>query len=304
MERQSKTKSARVAQVAAALSLFLFSLPVFAQNISIKLAKSDRALVHIDSANWNEAWIELNGQSPDTKSLTKEDLVITEGDQRATILSVDSLGARFSSDLTLSFVLDNSGSMFHAYDSLTKMCDSLIDSLPAGVRFQAVTFDNAMRSEMHLHTRRPNVFIAQTEFADSIRAISAFWHYYDSIRTRFTPLYDAMAAAIMSIILERDTMQRNDVMIVVTDGQDNSSRTSIEALEELCAKAHIRFFAINFRTEPDHRLIWFANRVKGEYYYAPDLSELQRILRSIGRSVSRQYHITYRFPSLGPSGTK
>src|SRR5437763_7685141 len=126
MERQSQTKSARLAQVSAILLALFCTSPLFAQHISIRLKDSSRALVHIDSADWSDAWIELNGQWPNAKPLTKDSFIISESGERAEILSIDSIGARYQSDLTLSFVLDNSGSMFHAYDSLTRICDTLV----------------------------------------------------------------------------------------------------------------------------------------------------------------------------------
>jgi nitric oxide reductase activation protein len=305
MERKGKAKSARVASVGLALYTLFLSSPSLAQHISIKLADPHRALLHIDSADWSDAWIEVNGESPDAKPLTKTDLVVSEGNQQATILSIDSIGARYRSDLALSFVLDNSGSMFHAYDSLTRFCDSLIDSLPRSATFQAAVFDNAHRTDLHLYTRRSNVFIALKDFTASTRAVSSFWHYYDSIRTSYTPLYDAIAAAVRNLIERRlrDSLQRNDLLLVITDGEDNASRTSIEDLEELCESAHVRLFAINFRTEPDQRLIWLTNRTHSAYYYAEDLHDLHALLKDMSRRIARQYHISYRFPSLGPSGT-
>jgi len=277
-----------------------------AQNISIKLADANRALVHIDSADWSDAWIELDGEIPGKHALTKDDLVITEGDQKATVLSIDSIRAQYSSHLALSFVLDNSGSMFHAYDSLTRMCDTLVSHLPPGAIYQAAVFDGAIRSDMHLHTLRSNVFIALSAFLDTVRALSAFWHNYDSIRTSYTPLFDATAAAIQTIIdrRERDSVQRRDVVLLVTDGKDNASRTSIEELEALCSSTKIKLFAINFRTEPDHRIVWLTNRLKSEYFYAEDISSLRETLATLDRSVARQYHVRYRFPFIGPSGTR
>jgi len=287
------------------LSTFIYPLSttLLAQSISIKLTKPASALIRVDSANWNEAWITLEGASPLSKKLDTADLLVTDGERIAKVISVDSVGCRFASHLALSFMLDNSGSMFHAYDSLTRMCDSILNVLPHGVLFQAVTFDNTARSESHIYTKRASVFIAQSGFRDSAKAVSTFWHFFDTIRTQYTPLYDAIATVITNIDDRRlgDSISRDDVILVVTDGEDNASRASIEMLNELVSTAHVRLFTINFRTEPDERLRWLARNASGEFYVADDLRDLRELLWQIGSYLMRQYHVVYRFPSLTPS---
>jgi von Willebrand factor type A domain len=288
-----------------------------AQPITIELNNPKAALLQTDSTNWNEAWIELSGVSPGEK-LTTDDLTIANGNRMAEMLSVDSIGWKFHSTLALSFVLDNSGSMFHAFDSLTSVCDSMVNILPAGAIGQAVTFDTRYRGPSHLYTSRSSVFIAQHGFTDSMAALSRFWHFYDTIRTQFTPLYDAIGVAVTNITARRergdyahsdtahnDTAHNdtahNDVLIVVTDGEDNASRASIELLQRLLASAHLRLFAINFRTEEDNRLEWLARKTGGEYFTASNIGELRELLQFIGLSLTQQYHVRYRFPTLGPS---
>jgi hypothetical protein len=316
MERKIETKPGGMAEIMTndeclkrmkVFSYVLVALAVFAecanaQPVAVALTDPATALLQVDSANGHEAWIELSGQLTDRK-VTKGELRVTSGNRVAEILSVDSIAWKFRSRLALSFVLDNSGSMFHAFDSLTRMCDSLIDSLPTGAIGQAITFDDRYRNATHLYTARSSTFIAQQEFTDSISALRRFWHFFDTIRTQFTPLYDAIAAAVTNIDERRikgDTAH-SDVLIVVTDGQDNASRASIEELAELLASAHLRLFAINFRVEDEGRLPWLARHAGGAYFLANNLTELRTTLKSIGRSLTRQYHVRYRFPTLGPS---
>src|ERR1017187_541832 len=125
--------------------------------------------------------------------------------------------------------------MFHAYDSLTRNCDSILHYLPRGAIGQALVFDNRARSVSHLYTKEHSTFIAQKFFTDSIFSLSKFWHYYDTVRTQFTPLYDAISAAVTNIEDRRmkNASPRSDVLIVVTDGDDNASRASIELIQEV-----------------------------------------------------------------------
>jgi hypothetical protein len=273
-----------------------------AQPITIELNNPNAAQLQTDSANWNEAWIELSGISPGEKP-DIDDLLVTSGNRTADVLSIDSIGSRFRSRLALSFVLDNSGSMFHAYDSLTNECDSIVKLLPTGAIGQAITFDTRYRDPSHRYTNRSSTFIAENDFTDSLPKLSHFWHFFDTIRSQLTPLYDAIAAAVTDITerRERGDTAHNDVLLVVTDGEDNASRTSIESLEKLVASAHLRLFAINFRTEEDNRLEWLSRKTGGDYFTANTIGDLRTTLQSIGRSMTCQYHIRYRFPTLGPS---
>jgi hypothetical protein len=281
--------------------------PLSAQPISVELNDPTAALLATDSADWNEAWIELSGVPPGEYP-TVDDLRVTSGKRVAEILSVDSVGWKFRSTLALSFVLDNSGSMFHAFDSLTRACDSIVKPLHAGAIGQAVTFDDRYRGPSSLYTSRSSTFIAQHEFTDSMIALSRFWHFYDTIRTPFTPLYDAIGAAVTNITHRQergDTLivgddSHNDVLIVVTDGMDNASRASIELIEKLLASANLRLYAINYRSE-DERLEWLARKTGGQYFMVNTIGELGSLLRSIGRSLTHQYRVRYRFPTLGPS---
>jgi hypothetical protein len=301
-----------------------------AQPVSITLNKSVSALLHVDSANWNEAWIEVDGAPAGSEKLTTQDLFVGDGERTAQILSVDSIGSKFRSHLALSFMLDNSSSMFHTYDSLTRMCDSIIAVLPPGVVLQAVTFDNTARSESHIYTKRSSVFIAQSGFRDSAATISDFWHFFHTIRTEYTPLYDAIWTVIANIGDRRaqmlgsgvsgvgyrknsfhipDTLNPipdscDDVVLVITDGKDNASRASIEMLNDFVSTAHVRLFAIDFRTRPDARLLWLARHAGGEFYVADNISDLGELLRDIRTLLTRQYHVRYRFPSLTPSSGK
>jgi hypothetical protein len=288
------------------IGLLFFAPKLSAQMISISVNDPHRGLLTIDSSNWNEAWIEMDGSSPTVKKLGIEDITVSDGEHFAEVLSVDSVASTRRSHIALSFVLDNSGSMFHAYDSLTRNCDSIIHALPPGAIGQGLTFDNRARRVSNLYTKEHSIFIAQQSFTDSMVLLSKFWHYYDTIRTQFTPLYDAIFAAARNITdrKAKDTSAKSDVLIVVTDGDDNASRASIELLEEYLASAHLRLFAINFRTESDNRLDWLARKTGGEFYVCDNTAELRMLLHQIGLTLTQGYHIKYRFHSLRPSGSR
>lgn len=236
--------------------------------------------------------------------------VRSEGLGSARIIRLDSITT--SAGLALTFVLDNSSSMFHAYDSLTHYLDLFVGGLASGhgrgprVQYSAIVFDNAPRTSRHLTTAMRDVYIAPLGFTDSVRDVARFWHFYDTIRSDFTPLYDAIAESLdpsedLNASLDSASQQ---VIIVVSDGADNASRISLEDLAGTMRHRPLRLFAINFRSEPDRRLIWLARHTDGTYFYADNLSELRDTLKSLRKSLFHCYVIHYRFPPKGAATSK
>jgi hypothetical protein len=130
---------------------------------------------------------------------------------------------------------------------------------------------------------------------DSIAKLPRFWHYYDSIRVGFTPFFDAIVLALQQIEAPTD-----DVLIGITDGEDNSSEVSIETLAKLFKGMGVRPYFILYR-EPSGRLKWLARKTGGSWYYADDLKDLRNLLHELGLTITRSYHVRYQFPSLTPS---
>jgi hypothetical protein len=263
--------------------------------IQIALRDSLHSRLAVDSANRTDAWIQILGEDADAGRLTPRDVRVTNAGDSAEVLSVDSVSAIFSSRLSLGFVLDNSGSMFHTYDSLTRYLDSLTIGLPVGVRAQAVAFDDRERSRTHRFTTRSNVFLAQSGLLDSVARLRAFWHFYDTIRVGYTPFFDAVRLAVEN----NEDIERPHVLIGITDGEDNASETSVEDLGRLVRATNTRLILISLNTE-SLRLRWLARVARASLYSVSDVEDLRNLLAKLGLSLTRSYHVRYRFPSLRP----
>ena len=269
------------------------------RHLDVAIPKEEPQVVAVvDSATWTDAWIEVIGRDTWAPKLRVRDIRVTNDGDTAKIISIDSIGSKFSSRLAVSFVLDNSASMFHSYDSLTRDLDSLIAGLPAGARGQAIVFDNEPRSASHRYTGRSNVYLATSGRMDSLARLPAFWHYYDSVRVAFTPFFDAIVLA-----LEQVEAPSEDVLIGVTDGEDNASEVSIETLAKLFKGSGVRPYFITYRS-PSRRLQWLARQTGGSWYHADDLEDLRNLLHELGLSLTRSYHVRYQFPSLTPSSPR
>ncbi|HET9137287.1 MAG TPA: vWA domain-containing protein [Candidatus Kapabacteria bacterium] len=290
------------------LILLLFSTSVIAQpvlepSVTLKSNASIRLIPRFDNDTlYLRAW---NDKGAVTARVDSADLIISQGADTASILKFDRTTHLESKELCVNFLLDNSASMFHSYDSLTLYLDAFLDSMGAGVQTSAMTFDNIERKPSYDGASRPQLFLASITPTTDIEVTKAFWHSYDSIRTEFTPLFDAMWKSFDHIAGRRqhgDSL-RKDILIVVSDGDDNCSAISVTLLQKMAIAMQIPIYVINYRTEPDDRLYWLLNHTNGRFFPASNLKALRQILHDIGKSLTTGYKVVFEFP-IGGAATR
>jgi len=290
------------------LVLILTESLLFAQarhTTQIALQTGSKYSLSVSAITADSAYLRVRTQNGHAvKKLTSDDFLITRDDDTAEIISCTALTRSSTEDLAITFILDNSGSMYHSYDSLTNYLDRFLDSLGPGLTINAMAFDNVERKRSYDGTNHEALFVASSEFTADQRAIKEFWHSYDSIRTDFTPLYETIIKGLERIIDRRkagDSL-RSEIMIVVTDGADNASTVNIEKLSELVSVMPVTLFTLNFNSDPDGRLLWLAKRSHGDHYVAGDLHGLQETLEYFRKDISTSYKLVFRFPFRGAAG--
>lgn len=275
--------------------------PVFGPRVSLRTGVQPTILARFDDDTlYLRAWDDRG--SPIT-TLDSADLLITLGRDTAEVVRFEKSAMLSSTELALSFVLDNSSSMFHSYDSLTRYLDSFLDSLGPGAKLGAITFDNAERQTTYDGTNRERLFLAWLPFTPEDSALRAFWHFYDTIRSDRTPLFDAMWKSLEHIGDRRrsgDSTQ-TDVMLIVSDGSDNCSSTTTEDLSKLALAMGVHVFLVNFRSEPDWRILWLVTRSHGQAFTAETLPELHEVLNKLRISLSTGYRVVFEVRPQGPS---
>ncbi len=304
-----KIRLIRVIRVPFFLAILVAATPLFAQlknKIEVKLATSAKYTLNVSQINADTAYVRvLSKQGHAVRKLDADDFVITKDEDTANIISFTETTTSSAKDLAITFVLDNSGSMFHSYDSLSKYLDTFIDSLGEGLTGNAIAFDNLERKRTYDGTNRESLFIASSEFTADKNTLKDFWHSYDSIRTELTPLYEATLKGLERIIDRRragDSLRR-EVMIVVTDGGDNASSINIEKLSKLVSVMPVTLFTVNYNSDPDGRLLWLAKKTHGDHYVANNLHELSETLDYLRKDIANSYKIVFNFPFRGASGT-
>jgi hypothetical protein len=290
------------------LLILLAPIELFAQyshGIRITLQTGSKNTLTINSLISDTAIVRVTTQKGHAlKKLSADDFLITKDNDTAEIFSCTPLATAATTDLAITYILDNSGSMYHSYDSLTKYLDRFLDSLGEGLTANAMTFDNTERKRTYDGTGREQLFIASSEFTADKERLKEFWHSYDSIRTEFTPLYEAVLKGLERISDRRNAGDslRREVMILVTDGADNASSLSIERLNDLAEVMPVTIFIVNFKSEPDGRLYWLSRKTKGDMYLADDVETLRKTLDELRKDISYSYKLVFRFPFHGASG--
>lgn len=281
----------------------LSAQPQLSPTVKLKTGSGIKLIpTFIDDTLYLRAWDKTNNV---IKYLDSSDILISKGVDTAEIISIEPTSCLSTQELAINFVLDNSASMFHSYDSLTKYLDVFLDSIDAGANVAVITFDNIDRKPTYDGTSRMTLFLASVTATTDREHIKSFWHFYDSIRTDYTPLYDAMWKSYEHIRERRQNGDslRTDIMIIITDGEDNVSGTGIDRLRELADAMRVTMYVVNYRVTPADRLMWLVRRTHGRSFDAANLSELRKTIDYLRKELTTGYKIVFRFPFLG-AGSK
>ena len=123
----------------------------------------------------------------------------------------------------------------------------------------------------------------------------------------------AMRDAIrMSIDHEKEKAHKDKkVLVVVTDGNDNSSLVSLENLVKASQQSGVLIYSIGLLSEEERReakraeraLMALAEATGGEAYFPKDLAEVDRIAHQVARNIRNQYTIVYTPSNQTMDGT-
>ena len=106
----------------------------------------------------------------------------------------------------------------------------------------------------------------------------------------------------MSIDHEKEKAHKDKkVLVVVTDGNDNSSLISLENLVRASQQSEILIYTIGLLSEEEHRernrakraLSTLAEATGGQVYLPKDVGEVAKIAHQVAHDIRNQYVITY-----------
>lgn len=193
--------------------------------------------------------------------------------------------------VSLALIIDNSGSMREKRQGVESAALALVkDSNPMD-EVIVVNFND----EVYLDTCQQG---GDTKcFTSDIKVME---HALTKIDSRGgTAMRDAIRLSVEHL---KDGAKRDKkVILVVTDGNDNASVISLDALTRLAQQDDVLIYGIGLLTDEDKReakkaqraLNLLAENTGGEVFYPKDVSEVDRIAHQVARDIRNQYTIAY-----------
>jgi Ca-activated chloride channel homolog len=219
-------------------------------------------------------------------NLGEEDFRILEDDRPQTV----SFFAHSGVPMTAVLVIDSSGSMDDALRAAQEAAASFVRRLGAGDRAAIVDFDTRVRVVQPFTTDAAALEAAvRSTVADGSTAL------YDAVHTSLTELASLSYAGT-------DTPRRHAI-VVLSDGQDTSSRQELDAILALADRSNTAIYTVGLGPRGEHgRLATYeaefalrrmANQTGGRAFFPTDMQQLDRIYDEIRRDLASQYTIAY-----------
>lgn len=191
--------------------------------------------------------------------------------------------------VSIGIVIDNSGSMRDKRPAVNQAALNLVRASNPQDEVFIVNFNDE--------------YYLDQDFTSNIKKLQEGLEKIDS--RGGTALYDAVVASASH--LEKSGKLDKRVILVVTDGEDNASRESLEqAIRRLDVDNGPAVYAIGLLGDEHQKrakraLQAMAEHTGGEAFFPKDLREVDSITREVAHDIRNQYTIGYK-PDLGKSG--
>lgn len=185
--------------------------------------------------------------------------------------------------VTVGLIVDDSGSMVRKRAEVVLAGLAFAKESNKRDEFFVINFNNSV--VMGLPRKTP--------FTDDLQALRSALYYGQPEGQ--TALYDAMAAGLKH--MERSPQQKR-VLIVVSDGGDNVSKTSLSSLMQLIDASRATVYTIGLYDPDDNDrnpsvLKNFAKVTGGEFFEPPTLDDVIPVFHKISSDIRNRYTIAY-----------
>jgi Ca-activated chloride channel homolog len=189
--------------------------------------------------------------------------------------------------VSLGLVIDNSGSM---KDKRAKV-EAAALALVKGSNPQDETFVVNFNDEAYLDNP------GRKDFTSDVRELEQALKRIDS--RGGTAMRDALKMSLQHV--KGKGKKDKKVLVVITDGNDIASTTTLEELVKTAQQSGVVIYAIGLLSEEDrgdarkaeHALKEITKATGGETFLPKDLTEVDRIAQMVARDIRSQYTITY-----------
>ncbi len=189
--------------------------------------------------------------------------------------------------VSLGLIIDNSGSM---RDKRAKVAAAALDLVKASNKDDEVFVVN-FNDDAYLDLPHGKDFTSDiTEMQEALSHIDS---------RGGTAMRDAIRMSIDHI--KQKGRRDKKVLVVVTDGNDNSSVISLENLVKAAQQSEVLIYSMGLLSEEERReavrakraLEELATATGGETFFPKDLSEVDRYAQDVARDIRSQYTIEY-----------
>jgi Ca-activated chloride channel homolog len=267
------------------LALLLGAGNIRLLGLAIPQAKSPASSnqdVYTISDNVNLVLLDVSVKDPRggyVRNLTKEDFHVSEDGRPQKITQFESV----DTPVTVGLVVDDSGSMRLKRPQVVL----------AGLAFAKESNPQDEFFVVNFNDRVVRGLPDRIAFTDSLQKLRAALYYGEP--NGQTALYDAIAYSLKHLELSR---QDKRTLIVVSDGSDNVSRTSLPDLITFVQASRATIYTIGLfdleQTDRNPNVLRKLSRVSGGEYFEPaTLDDVVPVLHKISADIRNRYSIGY-----------
>ena len=124
-----------------------------------------------------------------------------------------------------------------------------------------------------------------------------------------TSVFDAIHSACWKLAAYPDQGRIARVLVVLTDGQDNSSHRSLKQAIDAAENAGVTIYTFNtsedydMQTDANHVLRMIAEETGGESRYPRNMGDLDRYFNQLSEVIRSRYLIAYKPADFIPDGS-
>ena len=231
--------------------------------------------------------------------LTKEKMRVKENEQSCKVISLQLVSK--NKPVNLGVVIDHSSSMLDdlaAYEQFYRFnipYRTPLDNAKTAIKKFISGFDSAKD------------LVSVTGFSTTVseklpltKNMAQVRLLVDSLNGNgVTALYDAMASSLEEI----KNAYGLKVMIVLTDGEDNSSQETLESVIAKSKRENIPVYVVGLGDVNKDVLQKIADETNGEFYFTQSASTLESIYQSIRKKIQAFYDLVYESPNFSANDT-
>jgi VWFA-related protein len=258
---------------------FSFILYFIVMTLSASLAQEPQTIIRSEVGLVNIVFTAIDKDGRPVPGLKAEDFQVFDNRKPQNIEYFSDLGKGSEIPLTIALLIDTSG--------------SVKDKLE---------YEKTTAAEFFKEILRPQKDLALIiQFDSEVNLVQDFTQEYDALLNGLeslsagnsTSLYDAVFLAADEK-LKHETGRK--VMVIISDGEDNSSKVRKEEAIEAAQRSDVLIYGIGVQTEnSSFRVLKKFAEETGGAFFSPHArpAEIRQAFRSIGEDIQGQYSLAY-----------